>query len=212
MIYLYENINNIPLLGSLDMPEDRVLKINSYKDEKDKKMCYAAFELLRYALKREYGIHINKKTELGYTIRGKPYLLDYPYIFFNISHCYPIAACFVSDKEVGVDVQTLVSEDDLEIIGLIGSLNENQGLKNADSPCQYFTRLWTLKESYLKMLGRGLDDELDRYDFGEFNGHRFSTLGCDFFSRCMGKYYVSVCKKELCSNDTEIIKVKIKDL
>lgn len=93
MIYLCENIDNILLPDVFDMPEERVLKMKSYKNEKDKKMCCTAFELLKYALKREYGIHINRNTKMGYTIRGKPHLLDYPCIHFNISHCYPIVAC-----------------------------------------------------------------------------------------------------------------------
>lgn len=193
--------------GILDMPEERVSKMNNYKYEADKKMCYAGFELLRYALKREYGIYINKRTEIGYTVRGKPYLFDYPYIHFNISHCYPIVVCFVSDKAVGADVQTIVTENDLELIELIGSSNEIKGLKNAYNPRWYFTRLWTLKESYLKMLGRGLDDKLNRYDLGDVNSHRFSALGYNFFSKRMGEYYLSVCKENLYSYDIEIIKI-----
>lgn len=207
VIYLYENIDSIPLPDIFDMPEERILKMNNYKKEVDKRMCYAGFELLRYALKKEYGININRKTEVGYTVRGKPYLFSYPYIHFNISHCYPIVMCFVSDEAVGADVQTIVTEDDLELIELIGSSNEIKGLKNAYNPRGYFTRLWTLKESYLKMLGTGLDDELNRYDFGDVNSQRFSALGCDFFSKRMGKYYLSVCKKKLCPYDIEVIKV-----
>ena len=207
MIYLCENIDNILLPDVFDMPEERVLKMKSYKNEKDKKMCCTAFELLKYALKREYGIHINRNTKMGYTIRGKPHLLDYPCIHFNISHCYPIVACFVSDEEVGADVQTIITEDDLEIIEIIGSQNEIKGLKNRYNPQWHFTRLWTLKESYVKMLSKGIDDNLNRYDFEKFNSHRFSALGYDFFSKRMGDYHLSVCKKDLYPHDIEIIKV-----
>lgn len=208
VIYLYENIVNIQLLNVSDMPEERITKMKSYKSDKDKKMCYVSFELLKYALKREYGICINKQTKFGYTTKGKIYLVKYPFIHFNISHCYPIVMCFVSDEEVGADVQTIVSEDDLEIIELIGSFNEIKNLKTAFNPRWYFTRLWTLKESYLKTIGSGLDDELSKYDFGEFNSYRFSTLGYDFFSKRMEEYYISVCKKNLCSHDMEIIKLQ----
>lgn len=207
MIYLYESVNKIPTFDFYDMPEERILKMVNYKKKEDKIMCYATFQLLKYALNLEYGIEISKKTKFGYKIRGKPYLLQYPKIHFNISHCYPVALCFVADGEVGADVQTIVKKDDLEIIKLIGSPSEIRKLENAPNPQCYFTRLWTLKESYLKYLGKGLDDALSRYDFGQVNTNRFSAFKTDFFSKQIGKYYISVCKRKLQSKDIQIIKM-----
>ena len=64
-----------------------------------------------------------------------------------------------------------------------------------------------LKESYLKYLGKGLDDALSRYDFGQVNTNRFSAFGTDFFSKQIGKYYISVCKRKIQSKDIQIIKM-----
>ena len=207
MIYLYENINTIPYPKVLNMPEERVQKLKNYKNEEDKKMCYATFKLLKYALEREYAIYLDRKMKFGYTIRGKPYLLEYHHIHFNISHSYPVAACFVSNGSAGIDVQTIVPQEDIQIIKLIGSSKEIENLEKARDSRNYFTRIWTLKECYLKMLGNGLDDNLSNYDFGKFNTPVFSTLGCDFFSILMGEYHLSICKKVLYSNDKEIIKM-----
>lgn len=144
----------------------------------------------------EYGIEISKKTKFGYKIKGKPYLLQYPKIYFNISHCYLVALCFVADEEVGADVQTIVKKDDLEIIKLIGSPSEIRKLKNAPNHQWYFTRLWTLKECYLKFLGKGLDDELSGYDFGQVDTSRFSVFETNFLFKANSKIsYICMQKK-----------------
>lgn len=64
-----------------------------------------------------------------------------------------------------------------------------------------------LKGKLCKDVGKGIDDNLNRYDFEKFNSHRFSALGYDFFSKRMGDYHLSVCKKDLYPHDIEIIKV-----
>lgn len=62
VIYLYKNVDNIPIFDFYDMPEERILKMVNYKKKEDKIMCYATFQLLKYALNLEYGIEISKKT------------------------------------------------------------------------------------------------------------------------------------------------------
>ena len=43
---------------------------------------------------------------------GKPYLVDFPHIHFNISHCPKAIAVAVDDKPIGVDVERYVTPSD----------------------------------------------------------------------------------------------------
>ena len=62
-----------------------------------------AFLLLRYALKKKYGI--SAVPEFNYNEYGKPFLKDFPDIYFSMSHCAGRVVCAVSDSPVGVDIQ-----------------------------------------------------------------------------------------------------------
>ena len=60
--------------------------------------------LLINAVRSEYGIMITE-SDISYGKLGKPYLPEYPRIFFSIAHCSGLAACLVSDKVCGVDAE-----------------------------------------------------------------------------------------------------------
>ena len=62
--------------------------------------------LLINAVRSEYGIMITE-SDISYGKLGKPYLPEYPRIFFSIAHCSGLAACLVSDKVCGVDAEAL---------------------------------------------------------------------------------------------------------
>mgnify|MGYP002625223055 CR=1 FL=1 len=116
------------------------------------------FLLLRYALKKRYGI-----TEMPeYTVgeHGKPLLINFPGIFFNISHSQNSVVCAVSDTPVGVDIQDIrhltlnvgrkfLSGSELE---KVSAITDPSALD--DELC----RIWCIKESYGKMTGKGFGE------------------------------------------------------
>lgn len=59
--------------------------------------------LAKTAIKKTFGIDIAKQN-FTYTGHGKPYLLNYPDVHFNISHSGEYVACAVADSPVGVDI------------------------------------------------------------------------------------------------------------
>lgn len=61
-------------------------------------------KLLAYGLMQEYG----KEYKVEQVQGGKPYLLEAPYISFNISHTRGMVVCGISEKEIGVDVVIVV--------------------------------------------------------------------------------------------------------
>lgn len=155
-IYLFENpemISDELLNRSMALlPIERRKKANRYKHSIDKKMCVISYLLLLYGLKENYGIIFPK---ISYESNGKPYLTDYPDIFFNISHCRYACVCALSDRIVGIDIQD-IRPFSWDIARRVCSKNELKMLENADDKSELFTKFWTIKESYLKMTGEGI--------------------------------------------------------
>lgn len=112
---------------------------------------------------------MKRELELALTERGKPYLLHHPEIYFSISHSGRLAVCAASDKPVGIDAQEIRSYD-AGIATLAFSAKERAWLAGQSDGDRAFTRLWTRKESYLKMTGEGItvdlqDISLEPYEY-----------------------------------------------
>lgn len=139
------------------MDPSRKGKIDGYRFQKDKRLSLGAGILLRRAL----GI---RNPEIGYRDNGKPYLMDYPGIRFNLSHSGHMVMCAVSNSEVGCDIEQ-IADVDLKMVKRFFHASEVDYIRNADpSECSdRFFRLWTLKESFLKCTGRGLSLPLNRF-------------------------------------------------
>ena len=84
--------------------------------------------------------------------RGKPYLAGQDAMFFSLSHTGKWVICAVSDKEIGADVQEVTAYRQT-VAGRCFTADETAWV---DSDPQRFTRLWTMKEAYLKYTGFGL--------------------------------------------------------
>jgi 4'-phosphopantetheinyl transferase len=99
-----------------------------------------------------------KKTE-----NGKPYL-DSKDIHFNLSHSGEWVVFAYCDRETGIDIEK-VRPVNYRIAERFFSSGENDilsGLKGKRK-LNFFFDLWTLKESYLKMLGTGLTKSLSSF-------------------------------------------------
>lgn len=128
-----------------------------YHSVRDRRLSLAAYRLLQGILKEEYGIVQPPRFSFGEN--GKPVLQDHPEIFFNFSHCHDAAACVVSDSPVGIDVECLDSYDVSLLESTMSDEEQRQILQSAD-PRLTFIRLWTVKESLLKMTGQGIVTDL----------------------------------------------------
>ncbi|HEX3696543.1 MAG TPA: 4'-phosphopantetheinyl transferase superfamily protein [Polyangia bacterium] len=84
---------------------------------------------------------------------------------FSVSHTAGLIACLVSgEARAAVDVEQVRMVDDaLAIAGRNFAVAETHALRACDGEQRrdLFLALWTLKESYLKALGRGLSLPLD---------------------------------------------------
>lgn len=134
------------------LPAERKVKAFRYKFAIDRKMCIVSYFLLLYALRENYGI---KNPKLSYSKNGKPYLIDYPAIHFNLSHCPKGCICAVSDREIGVDIQD-VRPFSWDVAKRVCCENELKLLHSSNDRDKMFTQIWAMKESYLKMSGMGI--------------------------------------------------------
>lgn len=158
MIYINDSIDAFDVEAALPLLSDeRRQQTLRYRYERGRKTCAAAYLLLCEGLKKEYGI--TEKPLFSYGPHGKPMLRDYPQIHFNFSHCRDAVVCAISERPVGVDVES-VSHYKESVARYTMNQQEMEQILQAERPDVMFTRLWTQKEAVLKLSGEGLRDNL----------------------------------------------------
>ena len=85
------------------------------------------------------------------------------FVSFNVSHAGDYVVGVVSDCEVGCDIEKAVDAP-LEIAERYFFAEEYEYIKSAADKDRAFFTLWTLKESYMKMTGRGMSLALDSFE------------------------------------------------
>lgn len=97
---------------------------------------------------------------------GKPYYKN-SNIKFNKSDTANVCVLIIEDKECGIDIEIIRKYDDIMAKEIL-SKEEYVFVNNNDKDL-YFTILWTLKESYLKCIGTGINIKLKELSFVENN-------------------------------------------
>lgn len=146
-----------------EISKERRQKVDGFRMMKDKRLSLAAGILFNQGLK-EYGLSRNT-VKLAEGENGKPYLLDYPDIYFNISHSEQKVLVVFSDVEIGCDIEYVAALKDLGVAERFFCKSEYAYLLEQEEGEQAaaFYRLWTLKESFLKATGLGLKLSLDKF-------------------------------------------------
>ena len=175
------------------LPPWRLKQVMSYKFLPDRKSSALVYLMLVYALKNEG--FFKTLPEFGYPADGKPYLTNYPGLFFNLSHCRDAAACLLSDREVGVDVEKVGEYDD-GLARAICNEPEYQWVTSFSDPgkrAKRVTALWTRKESLVKWLGMGLEKDPREIPSGILSGvhHDDCHISTRFYRS--GNFYLSAC-------------------
>ncbi len=158
MIYLNDDIEHFDWQAALPLlSEQRREQCLKFKHELGRKTCAAAYLLLCEGLRKEYGIEQPPVFEYGE--HGKPAIVGHPEICFNMSHCREAAICVLSDKPVGVDIESIHRYSD-SFARYTMSEAEMERIEHAERPDVEFIRLWTLKEAVLKHSGEGIRNDL----------------------------------------------------
>ena len=212
MVKVYiEDVSNLPdplecpevLTG---LPDERIQKTLRYRQLKDRKQSLGAGLLLKKCL-NEYNINID---DIRYGRHGKPELEG---IYFNLSHSCDMVVCVVSDRSVGCDIEK-IRDIDPGLADRFFTKNEIQYLEqfHGDEKRDEFYRLWTMKESYMKMTGEGMSLSLNRFEFritDDIKVYRDGSLyDCHIKEYEIPGYKLTVCAKEQIFAD-ELIEITL---
>ncbi len=100
---------------------------------------------------------------------GKPVIVGFPELHFNMSHCESHVMIALAAVAVGVDVESPRNGiDGTAIARRFFAPSESQIVAAADAVV--FQRLWVCKEAFAKAIGRGLALPLDACVFADFCG------------------------------------------
>lgn len=130
-------------------------KIQAIKMPGAKRLSLGAGLLLAHGLK-QLGIQ-EQQAVLEYRKNGKPYLKDYPEIYFNLSHSGTMAMAVLADVEAGCDIEQ-VGRNREQVARRFFTPQEQAYLHRAgegEAWAEAFCRIWTMKEAFLKVTGEG---------------------------------------------------------
>lgn len=185
MIYILENTDKLDenfLSQSVQfLSLQRLKKIDDLKIMSDKINSASVYLLLRYAMKKEYGI--DKPVEFTFGKHSKPYLAEYPELYFNFSHCRNSCACITSPKETAVDIADM-RKISLRTASYFCSKEEFEYISRLEDPSPELIKLWSMKECYSKLDGSGL-----YLDFKEITGEKLSGINVIKRERYYCSYY-----------------------
>lgn len=153
-------------LQSQQVSKERREKIKKLYYKKDKISSLYAELLLRHILVKNYGIS-KEKIHFRYNSFQKPFLAGFESeLQFNISHSGDWIVCAISKEEVGIDIQKIGDYEDA-IAKRFYNQKEYLHLHTLEKEEQIrrFYQYWSLKESYVKAVGKGLSIPLDELEF-----------------------------------------------
>lgn len=182
MILLYAI--KIPSIKAFNQCKDQCLEILSpesrrkvLKIKSQSTFCQSLLGelLVRSVLVQNFKIS-NHDIVFGWSKKGKPYLKNQPAIHFNTSHSKQWVVVAVSKKSIGVDIEK-IRPIKIDLAKRFFSSIEFDQFMNKEGKARqtYFFDLWTLKESYLKALGKGLTKSLRSFSVVNENG-KFDLL------------------------------------
>jgi len=128
------------------------------------KQTICANSLIYYLLYCKTGL-LHYKPILQYNKFGKPYLNPIVEFNFNISHSENWVVLARSDSDVGIDIEK-IQPDIYNIAKNYFSTTERHYINSSFSKTEKnnrFIKIWTLKESFVKFLGTGLNTHLNTF-------------------------------------------------
>lgn len=138
------------------VPEPRRSQALAFKHTFGRFACLKSYLMLAGLLQREFGLEAFS-IEVGE--HGKPYLAGHQEIYFNISHCQNAIAVAVSDRPVGVDVESFRHFNDALVDKTMNG-SERAEIMASVEPKETFAAYWTRKEAVFKLEGTGITDNL----------------------------------------------------
>ncbi len=195
--YFLKNVSLLPDPATeesvlYEIPDWRKKYILKYRNPIDRRLSLGAWRLMEETL-HKHGLSAGSVIKGA---NGKPLCKG---IHFNLSHSGEMVICAVSEVPVGCDIEKAENAP-FEIINRVFSRNERKyidGAGNDEDKTRRFFKLWTMKESYMKMTGEGLSLSPLRV---EINPEKLMVVRdliavpCEIFNVSYGNYEISICE------------------
>lgn len=144
--------------------EEKLHRVKKFYKLEDLKRGVMSEILVRFILCKNFHVK-NEDLSITKNYYGKP-LLSYPKdIHFNVSHSGHWIVCAVHNLPVGIDIEQ-IKPIDFSIAQRFFSESEYESILTSDegSRLPLFYEFWTLKESYIKAVGKGLYMALNSFN------------------------------------------------
>ena len=179
-----------------DISDYRLRRLESMKNPAQRRLSLGAELLLMGSLERVGELYLPLKIDVA--PGGKPFIEGGP--GFSLSHSRDMVFCTLSDSGVGADVQEILSvEPGGRLVERCLSPRERQLYDSREDKAEFFSLMWSLKESYAKLEGKGLAGinpaslDLELTD----NSHaRIQGVGARFWYRVEAGYVYAVCSEK----------------
>lgn len=169
--YIADSSIYLPFLENLfsHLPAYYQQHVQKYKQPLDRLNSILCYYLLQLLSKR--------KVKIAFSENGKPFTKQF---FFSFAHCEKQVICCVSKKKIGIDIEKKIPYSQ----SLENKICTEKEKINTSNQSAYLTKIWTEKESYIKM-----NDLIHSFDFS-----KIATTNAQFYSFWLEKdTFCSIC-------------------
>lgn len=168
---------------------ERCERIERMAQNGDKVRSLFAELLIRYEASEQLGTDF-RSLEIAKGEYGKPYIVgaDNGYDF-SVSHSAQAVAFAGGLARVGGDIEP-IRRRKKGITERFFAENEVHYIEQSANSDEAFFEIWTKKEAYSKMLGKGLAAGFRSFDVTS------GELDCNFYTKTMNGYAFSICSEE----------------
>jgi len=201
------------------LPQSVQSKIDSFRFAADKQRSLIGDLIVRKFYAKELKVD-PFQLEFDYSEHEKPFLKSYPKAHFNISHSGDYVVVAFSDCQVGIDIEKNKGNR-LKVARRFFAKEELDDLfafAEEKDQIEYFYQLWTLKESYMKAIGKGISMSLSSFSFQRFYNVfrlRYSSedMGFQFTTyKVHPEYACNLCSKYILKPKMEEIRISTFDI
>lgn len=176
--------------------------VERFKNKRAACVSVTAGLLLQETAERVLGL---KAPELliGTGTQGKPYIIGCEQFEYNISHSGEYVVLAYGEERLGIDIEQ-IGDKDIAVARRCFTQKEYDYVIYGDGSCDgeqadiqsRFSRIWTMKESYLKMTGEGISVPLNSF---EVNPHARCVENTEyrFFVTQWEAYHIAVCAEDV---------------
>lgn len=159
--------------------DDHLEKLNSYTNLLNAQESLRAlrffkaedrerFIICRGALKQLLGRYLNSAPETIVIVaddRKKPFIKNDQCLHFNVSHSKKCIVFAISNSNVGIDVEYISEKFNFHPVAqTCFTPAELNSLKESCNATYQFYKIWTRKEAFLKAIGKGINDDMNKSD------------------------------------------------